>query len=193
MARRASAGTLLRGILITLPWVLYLLLADVLLSLLLPLAMIAPRAAYNASSKIALSVWAWIQLVFETLNGARIETSGDLLPAGESAIVVANHVAWADFYMIQALAQRSGMLGNCRYFAKSQLKTVPFLGWGLWAMGMPLVTRNWLEDKAELDRVFSGIVNDRFPTCQSCLDLKPSPHTFLISVFWIVGLISPQG
>lgn len=163
-----------RGILITLPWVLYLLLADILLSLLLPLAILVPRSVYDASSLIALSVWAWIQLIFESFNGARIETSGDPLPKGESAVVVANHVAWSDFYMIQALAQRSGMLGYCRYFAKSQLKAVPFLGWGLWAMGMPLVSRNWLKDKSELDRVFSGIVDDEFPTCQSCLVLKPS-------------------
>ncbi|QPG99253.1 hypothetical protein C2857_001314 [Epichloe festucae Fl1] len=164
MARHTPAWAHSRGILITLPWVLYLLLADILLSLLLPLALFAPRSVYDASSLIALSVWAWIQLIFESFNGARIETSGDPLPKGESAIVVANHVAWSDFYMIQALAQRSGMLGYCRYFAKSQLKAVPFLGWGLWAMGMPLVSRNWLKDKSELDRVFSGIVDDEFPT-----------------------------
>lgn len=159
-----SPWTHLRGIVITLPWLLYLLLADVLLSLLLPLAIFMPRAVYRASSKLAESVWAWIQLIFVSVNGAHMETSGDLLPEGESAIVVANHVAWSDFYMIQALARQASMLGYCRYFAKSQLKMVPFLGWGLWAMGMPLVSRNWLKDKAELDRVFSGIVNDEFPT-----------------------------
>ena len=161
-----SPWTHLRGIVITLPWLLYLLLADVLLSLLLPLAIFMPRAVYRASSKLAESVWAWIQLIFVSVNGAHMETSGDLLPEGESAIVVANHVAWSDFYMIQALARQASMLGYCRYFAKSQLKMVPFLGWGLWAMGMPLVSRNWLKDKAELDRVFSGIVNDEFPTCK---------------------------
>ncbi|KAG6003568.1 hypothetical protein E4U21_001895 [Claviceps maximensis] len=164
MAQHTSAADHLRGICIVLPWLLYLLLADVLLSLLLPFALFAPRAVYEASSRIASSVWAWIQLIFESFNGARIEISGDSLPKGESAIVVANHVAWSDFYMIQALAQRSEMLRYCRYFAKSQLKAVPFLGWGLWAMGMPLVSRNWLHDEAELNRVFSGIVNDEFPT-----------------------------
>ncbi|KAG6136935.1 hypothetical protein E4U24_000134 [Claviceps purpurea] len=164
MAQRSSTGAHLRGVLITLPWVLYLLVADVLLSLLLPLALFAPSAVYEASSQIASSVWAWIQLIFESFNGAHIEVSGDPLPKGESAIVVANHVAWCDFYMIQALAQRAGMLKYCRYFAKSQLKAVPFLGWGLWAMGMPLVSRNWLKDKAELDRVFSGIVKGGYPT-----------------------------
>ncbi|OAA39691.1 1-acylglycerol-3-phosphate acyltransferase [Metarhizium rileyi] len=164
MSRHSSFWSHLRGLLITVPWLLYLLLVDILISLLLPLALFAPRWVYDTSSCLALTVWTWIQLIFESLNGARIEISGDSLPNGESAIIVANHVAWADFYLIQALARRSGMLGYCRYFAKSQLKAVPFLGWGLWAMGMPMVSRKWLKDEAELDRVFSGIVNHRFPT-----------------------------
>lgn len=71
--------------------------------------------------------------------------------------------------MIQALAIKSGMLGRCRWFAKQQLKWVPFLGWGLWAMGMPLVSRNWVRDREELDRVFGGIRDDRWPICRSHL------------------------
>ncbi|KAG6039791.1 hypothetical protein E4U41_002138 [Claviceps citrina] len=194
MAQHTSAGAHLRGLLITLPWALYLLLADVLLSLLLPLAKLAPRAVYEASSQIALSVWAWIQLIFELFNGAVIEISGDALPEGESAVVVANHVAWSDFYMIQACAQRAGMLAYCRYFAKSQLKAVPFLGWGLWAMGMPLVSRNWLKDKAELDRVFSGIVNDEFPTWLISFSeaTRFTPRKFAESQVWCKKSDKPQ-
>ncbi|KAK7432551.1 hypothetical protein QQZ08_000758 [Neonectria magnoliae] len=164
MAQLDALQTHLRGVALTVPWVLYLLLADIALSLLLPLKLISPRLVYNTSSLIAQSVWAWIQAIFTHFNGARISTSGDLLPPDESAVVVANHVAWADFYLIQALAQRSGMLGRCRYFAKAQLRLVPFLGWGLWAMGMPLVSRNWLKDKTELDHVFSNVVQRAFPT-----------------------------
>ena len=129
-------------------------------------SLLGPRLVYDASSRIAAVIWAWIQLIFVSLNGADIGHSGDELPPGESAIVVANHVAWSDVYMIQALAIRAGMLGRCRYFAKVQLRLVPFLGWGLWAMGMPMVSRNWLRDRAELDRVFSGIVRDGYPTCK---------------------------
>jgi 1-acyl-sn-glycerol-3-phosphate acyltransferase len=158
----------LRGLVITAPWLLYLLSVDVIISLLLPVAIILPRWVYNTSSRLAFSVWTLIQLIFESCNGAHIEISGDALPKGESAVVIVNHIAWSDFYMIQALAQRCGMLGYCRYFAKSQLKFVPFLGWGLWALGMPMVSRNWLRDKSELDRVFSGIVKDGFPTCEWC-------------------------
>ncbi|KHN98536.1 1-acylglycerol-3-phosphate acyltransferase [Metarhizium album ARSEF 1941] len=164
MSQHSSPWTHLRGLIITVPWLLYLLLVDISVSMLLPLAIFAPRWVYHASSYLAFTVWAWIQFVFEALNGAHVEISGDFLPSAESAIVVANHVAWSDFYLIQAVARRSGMLGYCRYFAKSQLKFVPFLGWGLWAMGMPMVSRNWLKDEAELDRVFSGLVSHSFPT-----------------------------
>ncbi|KAH8893813.1 1-acyl-sn-glycerol-3-phosphate acyltransferase [Thozetella sp. PMI_491] len=167
MATARAAGSPLshlRGLAITVPWLAWLLVADLLLSLLLLVKAFAPDLVYDLSSGIASGVWRWIQFIFEGLNGAVITTSGDPLPAGESAIVVANHVGWSDFYMIQALALRAGMLGRCRWFAKIQLRSVPFLGWGLWAMGFPLVSRNWMKDKGELDRVFRGIVDRRWPT-----------------------------
>ncbi|KAM5356279.1 hypothetical protein ACJ41O_002925 [Fusarium nematophilum] len=164
MARNGSLRNHLRGIALTAPWVLYLGIADIILSLLLPLKLVSPRLVYDASSHVARSVWAWIQLIFTRANGAHISISGDALPPFESAIVLANHTAWADFYLIQALAMQAGMLGRCRYFAKAQLRLVPFLGWGLWAMGMPLVSRNWLRDKDELGRVFSNMIQKSFPT-----------------------------
>ena len=84
---------------------------------------------YNAASGIANSVWAWIQRLFIRSNRVQIIVSkGQEVPVGESAIVVANHVAWTDFYLFQEVAQRAGMLGQCRWFAKKQLRWVPFLG-----------------------------------------------------------------
>ncbi|KAI1468919.1 uncharacterized protein F4812DRAFT_425196 [Daldinia caldariorum] len=153
----------LRGIILVTPWGLYLAVCDVVLSLLLVVRIFAPDFLYRASCGLGYSVWRWIQFIFEGCNGARITISGDRLPTRESAVVVSNHVAWADFYLIQSLALRSRMLGQCRWFAKIQLCWVPFLGWGLWAMGMPMVTRNWMRDLRELQRVFGGIVRRRWP------------------------------
>ncbi|KAJ2903810.1 acyltransferase [Zalerion maritima] len=164
MATITTALTTLRGLALTIPWLLHLLIADMLLSLLLPLKPLLPDLVYNLSSLIAFTVWRSIQVIFETFNSAQITFSGDALPPGESAVVVANHVGWADFYMIQALAIKSGMLSRQRYFAKRELRNVPFLGWGLWAMGMPMVSRNWLRDEKELKRVFEGVIERRWPT-----------------------------
>ncbi|KAI5370942.1 Putative phospholipid/glycerol acyltransferase [Septoria linicola] len=153
-----------RAAVFLLPWLIHLFIADVLLSVLLPVSAVAPTLAYDVSSSIAASVWYGIQLILTRINGAKIVVSGaEQLPAGESAIVVSNHVEWADFYSIQEIAIQKGMLGRCRYFAKQQLKWVPFLGWGLWAMGMPLVSRNWMSDQKEMDRVFRGVVQRRWP------------------------------
>ena len=150
---------MLRGLALVVPWLVWLLLIDLFVSALLPLSLAAPNLCYDWASAAAESVWAWIQLIFTKANSATITVSGDTLPAGESAVVVANHVAWSDFYMVQAVALRARMLGRCRYFAKTQLRWVPFLGWGLWALGMPLVSRRWDRDRRELDRVFQGITN----------------------------------
>lgn len=147
------------------PWTIHLLLADLLLSALLPLAILFPDWTYDLSSKIAASVWRGIQDICERKNHANIIFAGDELPTGESAIVVANHIEWTDFYLIQHLALKAGMLGRCRWFAKRELRWVPFLGWGLWAMGMPLVSRRWTHDKLEMERVFHGVVARKWPMC----------------------------
>ncbi|KAM7193475.1 acyltransferase [Naviculisporaceae sp. PSN 640] len=154
----------LRGLGLVAPWLFWLMAGEVLLSLMLPFKILLPDLIYNLSSRLAYTAWRWIQYMFENQNGAIITTSGDTLPQGESAIVVCNHVAWCDFYMIQMLAIRAGMLSRCRWFSKIELRMVPFLGWGLWAMGMPMVTRNWVKDQAELERVFKGITKRKWPT-----------------------------
>lgn len=158
--------TALRGVLIVAPWLLHLFVTDIALSALLLVALFDPTTAYNVSSKLASLVWLGVQVIFTTLNRARITTSGDALPRHESALIIANHVSWTDFYLIQHLAIRAGMLGRCRWFAKQQLKWVPFLGWGLWAMGMPLLSRRWDKDQEELDRVFRGFKQFKWPICK---------------------------
>jgi 1-acyl-sn-glycerol-3-phosphate acyltransferase len=159
--------TAIRGFFIVLPWLLELFLMDLILSLLLPVSYFLPDWVYDASSFVAFTNWRWIQCIFEVFNGGQISISGDALPEGESAVVIANHVSWTDFYMIQALAIRAGMLGRCRWFAKIELRWVPFLGWGIWAMGMPMVSRKWTKDQKELDRVFAGVTVRKWPTCKS--------------------------
>lgn len=164
------AGNILahiRGVVLIIPWLCSLILMDLICSLLLPVSYFLPDVVYNISSAVAFCVWSWVQSIFTVCNGGRITFSGDELPCGESAIVVSNHVSWTDFYMIQALAIRAGMLGRCRWFAKIELRKVPLLGWGIWAMGMPMVSRQWTKDKAELDRVFAGITERKWPTCAS--------------------------
>jgi len=149
------------------PWLAHLLASNLILSALLPISTLLPDLCYDLSSSIAESVWVGIQTIFTRSNRAEIVVSGvETLPAdGESAIVVANHVAWTDFYLVQQLALACGMLDRCRWFAKRQLRWVPFLGWGLVVMGMPLVGRKWLSDRREMDGVFRRLLRRRWPIC----------------------------
>ncbi|KAF2460097.1 hypothetical protein BDY21DRAFT_408203 [Lineolata rhizophorae] len=163
-----STLTTLRAALFLIPWLLLLLAADAALSLLLLLKPLAPRPTYDASSAIACGGGGSARATASVQQPPDRTTSSDLsdlsaLVGGASAVVVANHVAWADFYLIQEVAARAGMLSRCRWFAKSQLRWVPFLGWGLWAMGMPLVTRKWASDRKEMRKVFDGIVEGALP------------------------------
>lgn len=163
---RVSLPNHLRGVLILLPWLVWLCVVDFILSALLLLKPVFPAPVYHASSALAYSVWNWIQAIFTRFNGARIVvTTSSTLPPGESVIVIANHVAWSDFWLIQEVAKSNGMLEYCRWFAKQQLRWVPFLGWGLWTMGMPLVSRQWTRDRKEMERVFGGVVKRRWPIC----------------------------
>ena len=164
--KMGSVLTTLRGLGLATPWTLQLVLSDLLISGLLPFKYFFPNAVYDASSFLAFLTWKSIQTIFEKINGAKITVSGDTLPQQESAIVIANHISWTDFYIVQALALRARMLSRCRWFAKIQLRWVPLLGWGLWAMGMPMVSRNWMRDQRELDRVFAGITERKWPTCE---------------------------
>ena len=179
MVPHGNVLTHLRGLIIFLPWLVWLGIVDLLLSLLLPVKFIAPNLVYNLSSCLAVTVWWSIQAIFESLNGARITISGDELPRGESAVVVCNHVGWADFYMIQALATKAGMLSRQRYFAKAQLRYVPFLGWGLWVIGFPLLSRNWQKDKSELEKVFSDLASRKWPVC-TFVSFTQSSDTLLL-------------
>lgn len=152
-----TALTHIRGIILIIPWLLSLVVADTIFTSLLLLAPVAADAVYHISSAIIGFEWKWHQSHFEVVNGAGVAVSGDPIPMDESGIVIANHLCWSDFYMIQNVAIRSNMISRLRYFAKIQLLWVPLMGWGFWALGMPLVSRDWVKDKAEMDRIFHGV------------------------------------
>ena len=52
------------------------------------------------------------------MHRGRITWSGDRIPERESAVVLANHRGWFDFYLIHALAQHKRMLDSCKFFVK---------------------------------------------------------------------------
>ena len=159
-----------RGVFHFVPFLLAFLVVNILVSLTLPLSFVYPTPVYNVNSHIATFLFGYIQAIFN-LHKPRISYSGDFLsiPYYENALVISNHVSWSDFWLIQCLAIKKGMLGRCRYFAKSTLKWVPLLGWGFVAIGMPLVSRNWTKDGAEFKALFEKILRNKWPMCRKLI------------------------
>ncbi|KAJ1551000.1 hypothetical protein HK096_003742 [Nowakowskiella sp. JEL0078] len=126
------------------------------------IALFSVRLRLLLNGSMAYIVWYWMNLVFEYLDSAKISFSGDILPYGENAIVICNHMTWTD------------------YFAKDSLKFVPGIGWGEWCismknmkkiehflgmymMGMIFIKRNWNNDKKNIDKTFNNIKSTRLP------------------------------
>ncbi|GAN04468.1 hypothetical protein MAM1_0064c03928 [Mucor ambiguus] len=104
------------------------------------------------NSKLVGTVWKVMQYVFERRKKAHITFSGDKIPFKENALILANHQAWTDIYLIHSVANRRDMLYNCKvsapfmqllydglidplswqYFVKDSIKYLPFFGWGMW-------------------------------------------------------------
>ncbi|ORY81901.1 hypothetical protein BCR37DRAFT_398707 [Protomyces lactucae-debilis] len=121
------------------------------------------RSCYDINSFIAGNLWRYFQWLFTGPHKARITFSGDALPEGENAIVIANHTSYSDFQLIHSVASSKKMQGRCRYFAKDELKYIPILGWAIYLCDMVLVSRNWITDQKELLNVFGPIRKLRLP------------------------------
>ena len=113
--------------------------------------------AYDFNSMTAYALWQYYQWLFQSVHHADVTISGDEVPEGESALIIANHTSYSDFWLVHALARRKGMLGRCRYFAKNELRYVPILGWALLLCDMIMVKRDWQRDYSQLGAMFSGV------------------------------------
>ncbi|WRT69079.1 uncharacterized protein IL334_006062 [Kwoniella shivajii] len=109
--------------------------------------------------------WTYMQNHWEiTLNAKEaVEVTGDEIPQKESAMIITNHLGYSDYYLLQYLSCRAGMLGSSRYFVKKEILRIPFFGLAFWSMGMILVSRDWTSDKRTLQDAFLRITSNSHP------------------------------
>ncbi|KAJ9062271.1 hypothetical protein DSO57_1012487 [Entomophthora muscae] len=129
----------------------------------IPLWPFSGSLSYWINSTLAGCLWRVMQFIFEDVKGGRVTYSGDKLESDQSALVTCNHRSWSDFYMLNAVSSRLGMMPYNRYFVKDSLKHIPFFGWGMYLMGMLMVRRSWDSDQKKIDRVFSDLVDNKRP------------------------------
>ncbi len=103
-------------------------------------------------------VWWLLQRNLEEPFGhVGLSMSGHVLPPGESAFVVANHVSMTDFFLVNSVAIRKRMLPSVKYILKDSLKWLPAFGWGMYMCGHVFIKRNWTSDSEKILAAFDRI------------------------------------
>ncbi|KAK7819650.1 probable 1-acyl-sn-glycerol-3-phosphate acyltransferase 4 isoform X1 [Quercus suber] len=107
-----------------------------------------------------LAMWPFL---FEKINRTRVVFSGDMVPAGERVLLIANHRTEVDWMYLWNLALRKGRLGYIKYILKSSLMKLPLFGWGFQILEFIPVERKWETDEPIMRNMLSTFTNPRDP------------------------------
>jgi len=81
----------------------------------------------------------------------------------EHGLILMNHHTELDWIYSWMGADRLGVLGNCRVFAKDSLKYAPILGWA-WALSDTIfLKRNWEDDRVRMGDALQRLFNQPRP------------------------------
>ncbi|BBN80156.1 acyltransferase [Pseudoalteromonas sp. A25] len=87
-------------------------------------------------------------------------------------LLVSNHISWLDIVVLSAV----DALPAPKFFLKDELKYIPFIGTGAWAMGMPFMKRATKAQVAK-DPKLKGL--DVARTKRSCHNFRRHPTTVI--------------
>lgn len=122
------------------------------------------RQGFRALNRaFANAWWGWCVLYAERLQGVHVVITGDDIPVGENAIVIANHRDYSDIVMLLFLGARKGRLGDMKWFVKDVLKYLPGVGWGMLFLDCIFVKRAWTADRASVEKTFAKVKNNNIP------------------------------
>lgn len=107
-----------------------------------------------------LALWPFL---FEKINRTKMVFSGDVIPANERVLLIANHRTEVDWMYLWDLALRKGCLGYIKYILKSSLMKLPVFGWGFHILEFISVERNWEIDEPVLRQMLSTFKNPKDP------------------------------
>ncbi len=104
-------------------------------------------------------------------NDIKVNISGEV-NANSWYLLISNHISWLDIAVLSSL----DALPAPKFFLKDELKYVPFIGTGAWAMGMPFMKR---VSKAQLAKNpnLKGLDVER--TKRSCRNFRHHPTTIV--------------
>jgi lysophosphatidic acid acyltransferase/lysophosphatidylinositol acyltransferase len=116
-----------------------------------------------------LRVGCWIQgsflihfnLFMDILLGIKLDVRG-VMPPAEGALVIPNHLThdWVPMYM---MGYRINTLPYVRTVIKKAVSYIPGLGWGMWALYWPFVSRDFNKDEIVLKKLFGSYERHGLP------------------------------
>jgi 1-acyl-sn-glycerol-3-phosphate acyltransferase len=114
------------------------------------------RKLYRAYNRqMAFGVWGWWAWSIQRIVGVDVEITGDAVPPGESAIVIANHQSMGDVPVIMCLALAKGRVADTKWMVKDPVKYVPGVGWGLAFLDCVFLKRRWADDETTIRQTFA--------------------------------------
>lgn len=90
------------------------------------------RISIFTAAPFCLAVWALCILYCEVFGGTTMTYQGDVPLAGETLLVLANHLGDLDWVVMLSLAARMRSLSGVRFICKASLAKLPLLGWGMY-------------------------------------------------------------
>lgn len=91
------------------------------------------------------------------------------LDAGRTHVVLANHVSWADIFLIQSLLVSHGLV--VKFLTKRELLALPIVGLILWTFEFPLLRRTSRRGESEAERKRRDFEALR----EACRDARENP------------------
>jgi 1-acyl-sn-glycerol-3-phosphate acyltransferase len=122
------------------------------------------RKKFRAFNRFCAGTW-WALFVMyaERFQGVHVVITGDTIPQDENAILVANHRDYSDILMLLFIGAQKARLGDMKWFIKDVLKYLPGVGWGMLFLDCIFVKRNWMADRASVEKTFAKIKQENIP------------------------------
>jgi len=156
LATMKATGLLVLGFVTLLPVNLLQLMSLVLLPF--------SRKAFRSLNRwLADFWWGLCVTAADRLYKVQVIFTGDDVPVGENALVVANHQQMPDIPAIMKFCKTKDRLGDMKYFVKKQLKWLPGMGWGMQFLDCLFIDRDWTADRETIRKTFARLVDDRVP------------------------------
>jgi 1-acyl-sn-glycerol-3-phosphate acyltransferase len=164
---------LIRGAVATAVLVLNTALWGTLIFLLGLVKLFVPLALVSHTLHSFYKCWCRGNYFALKLSGVRFST--DIAPQVNAKgwyLLVANHISWLDIIVLTAI----DALPAPKFFLKDELKYVPLIGSGAWALGMPFMKR---ASKAQIAKNPKLKGMDVARTQKSCKNFKHHPTTVI--------------